>query len=246
MVFGSRMKTVLLLLGLAGWLGTLTPALPAAEKPHLVDAGTFVVLVKGQRIATETFHIEQSPTVNTASAEFKSESGEKAVQKAELQITPAGDLRKYEWRELSPGKSQIVVEPADQFLVERIVPEPPQRPVQQSFIMPLSTVILDDYFFSQREILAWRYLAQACGGKLENCRPARTQFGVLVPRQRLPLTASLAYVGVEKVMVNGTERELNRINLRLGDDPEWALYLDGSLKVIRIDIPAESTQVIRE
>ena len=246
MVRGSRRKTVLFLIALAGWLGALASALAAAEKAHPVDAGTFIVLVKGQRIATETFHIEQSPTVNTASAELKSESGEKAVQKAELQITPAGDLRKYEWRELSPGKSQIVVEPSDQFLVERIVPEAPQRPIQQSFILPLSTVILDDYFFSQREILAWRYLAQVCGGKLEHCRPARTQFGVLVPRQRLTLTATLAYVGPEKVTVNGSERELNRINLKLGDDPEWALYLDANLKLIRIDIPAESTQVIRE
>jgi hypothetical protein len=239
-------KTVVFFAVLLGWLGALAPALPAAEKPHTVDAGTFIVLVKGQRIATETFHIEQSATVNSASAEFKSESGEKAVQKAELQIAPTGDLRKYEWRELSPNKSQVVVEPSGEFLVERIIPDPPQRTIQQSFILPPSTVILDDYFFSQREILAWRYLAQVCGGKLEHCRPARTQFGVLVPRQRLTLTATLAYVGPEKVTVNGSERELNRINLKLGDDPEWALYLDANLKLIRIDIPAENTQVIRE
>jgi hypothetical protein len=246
MKLGSRAKTVLLSAAVVMWIGALAPALRGAEKPHLVDSGSFVVIVKGQRVATETFRIEQSATVNSASAELKVDVGDKMVQKAELQITPAGELRKYEWHELSPTKSQIVVEPTDQFLVERITPEPPQRMIQQSFILPLTTVILDDYFFSQREILAWRYLAQACGGKLEHCRPARTQFGVLVPRQRLTLTATLAYIGPEKVKVKGAELELNRINLKLADDPEWALYLDGNLKLIRVDIPAENTEVVRE
>jgi len=240
------LPTVLLSVVLTGGLFSSAYARPPAEKLQLIDAGSFAVFVDGQRIATETFRIEQGATVNSASAEFKAESGEKSVQKAEMQITPGGDLQRYEWHELSPTKAQIVVEPNDQFLVERLVPDPPQRPVQQSFLLPPSTVVLDDYFFSQRELLVWRYLSQACGNSLKQCHPGRTQFGVLVPRQRITLGATLEYVGPEKVNLKGTEHELNRINLKVGDDPDWVLYLDGDLKLVRIAVPAEKIEVVRE
>lgn len=216
------------------------------DKTQVVDAGSFVIMVNGQRVATETFHIDQSATGSTASSEVNSEQGEKTVQKTELQITPAGDLRRYEWHQLAPAKAQIVVEPADQFLVEHVVPEPPQHPVSQSFLLPASTTVLDDFFFSQREILAWRYLAQACGGKLQQCHPAPAQFGVLVPQQRSSLVVTLEYAGPEKVNLNGVERELNRLTLKVADEPDWLLYLDMNLKLVRIVIPAANTEVVRQ
>jgi len=216
-----------------------------AGKSQKVDAGTFAIFVNGQRVATETFQIEQGPTVNTVTSEFKMEQGDKAVQKMVLQITSNGDLRRYEWQELSPAKAQISVEPGNDLLLEKINSES-QKPTLQSFTLPPSTVVLDDYCFSQREVLAWRYLAVACGNKLDQCRPGKTQFGILVPRQRAALSATLEYVGPEKVTIGGSESELNRIKLRVADDPEWTLYLDGHLKLVKITIPEEKTEVVRQ
>jgi hypothetical protein len=218
-----------------------------ADKGKAVDSGTFSVYVAGQRVATETFQIVQGSSFSTTTSEFKSETPQgKSAQKAELQIAATGELRRYEWHELSPGKAQIVVEPSEQFLIEHIVPEAPDKPIEQPFVLPLSTMMLDDYFFSQREILAWRYLSQACSEGLKQCRPGKVQFGVLVPRQRAPLIATLEYAGVEKVNVRGVQQELNRVNLTISDDSEWALYLDGNMKLVRILIPNDKTEVVRD
>jgi hypothetical protein len=225
-----------------------TPLQAGKDKPseeQVVDSGTFVVMVRGQRSATESFRIVQGPAVSTATAEFRSETGDKVIQKAELQVTSSGELRRYEWRELSPGKEQIVVEPSDQVLVEQIVPDAPEKPVTQRFILPPTTMILDDYLFSHREVLAWRYLAQVCGSQLENCRPGAVQFIVLAPRRRLPALATLENAGPERVQINGKERQLNRLTLKIPEEADWVLYMDLNLKLIRITIPAEQTEIVR-
>jgi len=237
---------LLALFALSGFGGAALSARNTAEKPANVDAGSFGIFVRGQRVATETFRIQQGATVSTATSEFKMEQGEtKVAHRSELQITTAGDLRHYEWRELSPGKAQLVVEPSDSFLVERIIPNPPEKPIQRPFTLPASTMILDDYCFSHREILAWRYLAQVCGNNLAQCRPAPTQFGVLAPQQRSSLTVTIEYTGLQKVAIRGTEQQLSQFRLKI-DDVEWMLYLDGSLKLIRISIPTEETEIVRD
>jgi hypothetical protein len=217
-----------------------------SDDTKAVDSGSFAVLVKGQRVATETFHIVQGAAFSTVSSEFKGEMGDKAVQKAELQVTSAGELRRYEWRELSPRKEEIVVEPSEQYLIERIIPEAPERPVAQPFILPLTTMVLDDYFFSQREVLAWRYLAQSCGGELKQCRPGALQLGVLVPRRRMPLVVTIENAGPEKVKLNGIDLDLNRLTLKIPDEADWVLYLDLNFKLVRIVIPAEDTEIVRQ
>ena len=63
--------------------------------------------MNGHRIATETFSIQQNATGSVISSQFKTEEGtDKAVQSSELQLAPNGDIRKYEWKEISPGKAQ--------------------------------------------------------------------------------------------------------------------------------------------
>jgi hypothetical protein len=231
---------------LVACLGTTVAASNQPDKPHVVDSGAFAIFVNGQRAGVETFHIEQGPGFSTATSEFKATIGEKAVQKAELQITAAGDLQRYEWRELSPGKAHILVEPSDQFILEHVVPNPPARPVDQPFLLPPATMILDDYFFSHREILLWRYLAVACAGNLQKCQPGRTSFGILIPSQHVPEMATLEYGGAEKVQTSAGEHSYSRFTLKVGDDPEWALYMDENFKLVRIVIASAKTEVVRE
>jgi hypothetical protein len=227
-------------------LCTLVLAAKKNEK-ILVDSGTFGIFVNGTRVATETFQIKQEGDASLTLSEVKAEdAGGKLQQKSELQLASNGDLRRYTWRELSPGKAQEVVEPADQFLIEHITPNAPDKPYDHPYLLPASTMVLDDYFFSHREVLAWRYLAQSCGGSLANgCKLTKAQFGVVIPRQRTSSIVSMEYRGPETVSVRGTQRELDRFNL-VADGDDWVVYLDKQLKIVRILIPSANTEVVRD
>jgi len=54
-------------------------------------------------------------------------------------------------------------------------------------------------------------------------------------------------VGKEKVNVRGVQRELLRLNLT-GEDAVWALWVDDSdhFKLVRVEIPADNTEVVRD
>ncbi len=154
------------------WLLLISAAVaaPANDKEkdkgpagQTVDAGSFGVFMNGRRVATEKFSIQQDSTGSVATSEFKTEEGvDKAAQSSELQLTATGDLKKYEWKEISPGKAQAVIVPNDNLLVEHSTNNPQDKPEEHPFLLPISTSVLDDYFFVHREILAWKYLATGC------------------------------------------------------------------------------------
>ena len=54
-------------------------------------------------------------------------------------------------------------------------------------------------------------------------------------------------VGKEKVMVRGAQRDLLKLNLT-GENFEWNLWLDpqDQFKLIRVAIPADDTEVVRD
>jgi len=211
-----------------------------------VDSGSLGVYVSGKRVATETFRIEQGESFSTATSEFKTADGmAKARQESELQIGTNGELRRYTWRELAPGKSQITVEPSGEFLVEHVTPDPPEKPSDQTLLLSTSTSILDDYFFSQRELLMWRYMAQACGAQIQGCSLPSTIFGALIPSQRISVSVAVSYKGKEKVSIKGITQELDRFEVSVEGD-EWRVYLDSNMKMVRIVVPAENTEVLRD
>jgi hypothetical protein len=220
----------------------------AAKAAQIVDSGSFGIFVNGQRVATEKFQIEQRSGNSFATSELKlAEGGGKPAQTSEMELTSSGEILHYVWREINDNKAQESVEPANEFLVEHITPNPTAKTEDQPFLLPHSTAILDDYFFSHRQILVWRYLASGCvpkNGQVE-CNLGKTQYGVLVPRQRLSMMVILEFVGKEKVSLRGSERELNRINMS-AEGLDWAMWLDDSNRVIRIAVPGEKTEVIRD
>jgi hypothetical protein len=115
--------------------------------------------------------------------------------------------------------------------------------------MPSSSAILDNNFFIHREVLVWRYLAADCkqdGGNLR-CQQGPADFGTLVPQDRTSLSVRMELVGKEKVTIRGTERELLRLNLS-GENFAWSLWVDGQdqFKLIRVAIPADDTEVVRD
>jgi hypothetical protein len=211
-----------------------------------VDSGSFGVFIKGRRVGTETFSITQNANGSVIRSECKAEGAAgQAVQNSELQLTGAGEIRRYEWKEQSPGKAQSLVVPNDQFLTQRWSAGPEDKPQEQPYLLSPTTNILDDYFFVHREVLAWRYLGGACSREKEGLRCPKAQFGTMNPRQHSSAPASLEYLGHEKVSIHDAERDLNKLELK-SDSGSWQIWLDDQFMVLRISIPSEGTDVIRD
>jgi len=235
-------------------LALAAPALGADKKDkpektgEVVDSGSFGVFVGGKRVATEKFQVEKRDDGNLSTSELTVDDGnQKFSQTSELLLTPSGDLQRYNWKEKSPGKGETTVEPKDTFLMEYVSPGPGEKMQEVPFFTPRSTAILDDNFFTHRQLLTWRYLGTGCrlGIGQTNCRPPKMTFGAINPRQATFITVNLEYRGPEKVKLGETERELSRFDLT-GEGISWALWLDEKQKLVRILIPSENTEVLRD
>ena len=219
-----------------------------AKEGQMVDSGTLGVFLNGHRVATETFSVQQNSGGSVITSQFKTDEGEKSVQNSELQLTPNGEIRKYEWKELSPGRAQATVAPNNDFLMEHISKSPEEKPEEQPFLLPASTNIVDDYFFIHREVLIWRYLATACRqekGEIQCPAGQKTQFGALNPHQRSSMPLTVEFTGREKIAIRGSEQELNKFILR-SEGGDWTMWLDNHFKLQKILIPSDSTEVIRD
>ena len=247
-----KLRSVVLL-GIGSLLVGAAVAVQASKEPtgQTIDSGTLVVYVNGQRVADESFTIVQTANGSVINSQLREEgSGNKATQSSQMQLTAAGDLILYEWHELSPNKTELELLPKDQFLTERVTVNPGEKPTEQPFLLPTSTVVLDNNFFIHRELLAWRYLAQNCKsepGKPLQCTSGPTSFGAVVPQDRLSMRVSLEPVGREKVRIKGAQRELPRFTLKF-EGGEWTLWLDDQdhYKIVKISIPSEKTEVVRD
>jgi len=219
-----------------------------AAPAQAVDSGSFGIFVKGARVATETFSIQQEANSSVIKSQLKQTAGSDPVsQKSDLEMTTSGELIRYEWSQSSGGS--LTVFPNNEFLLEKITTASSSKPAEQPFLMPSSSAILDNNFFVHREVLVWRYLAAACkpeGGALK-CQQDPGDFGVLVPQDRTSMHVRMELVGKEKITVRGTDRELMRLNLK-GDDFDWALWVDEQdhFKLIRVAIAADNTEVVRD
>jgi len=250
--FATRMRPAAALILASG-----VAAFPAAraadkkEKPapaQIVDSGSFGVFINSRRVVTETFKIEQQNGASIIKSQLKETSGTDAAnQKSELNMTAEGELLRYEWSQASGGSLNVA--PSNDFLMERTTVSGNGKPAEQSFLMPSTTAILDNNFFVHREVLAWRYLAADCKPESGNmkCQQGPAPFGALVPQDHTSMSVRMELVGKEKITIRGVEHELLRLNLT-GEDFAWALWLDDhdQFKLIRVAIPADNTEVIRD
>jgi len=250
--FDCKIHTVLL----AMVCGTMLSAAWAGDKknqskpagPQTVDSGSFGIFVKGQRVATETFTVQQQASSSVIKAQLTETTGSDPVtQKSDLEMTPKGEIIRYQWSQSSGGS--LTVLPNNEFLLEKIMTSSSSKPAEQPFLMPNTSAILDNNFFIHREVLVWRYLAGSCkpeGGSMK-CQQDPGDFGVLIPQDRNSMHVRVELVGKEKVSVHGTDRDLMRLNLK-GDSFDWALWVDeqDQFKLIRVAIPADSTEVVRD
>lgn len=210
------------------------------------DSGSFGIFLNGKRIGTEKFNIEQRQDMNIATSEIRVDDGAvKATQTAEMQISPKGELHSYVWRATSPQKEESSVEAKDQLLVEHVIPAD-QKKIDVPHILPANTVILDDNFFSQRELLVLRYLATGCVWKQDKgrvCGPSH--FGILIPHQHAASEAVIDLVGQEKIAVKGQQVEVNKLKLET-DGTTWLLWVSDDFKILKMTVPATNVEVVRD
>jgi hypothetical protein len=223
---------------------------PKPASAQQVDSGSFGVFVRGQRVVTETFNVQQDNGVSIVKSKLK-ETGTSGTsgssgQKSELEMTTSGELLRYEWNDNS---GSLTVTPNNDFLLEKITTAASSKPAEKPFLMPSTSAILDNNFFVHREVLAWRYLAADCqtdSGNLK-CKQGPVEFGVLVPQDQASMPVRMELVGREKITIRGTERELLRLNLK-GEAFSWALWVDDKdqFKLMRVVIADDNTEVVRD
>lgn len=239
----NRKLVVLTLVCVA--LASVALAKDKTPASSFIDKGSFGVFVNGQRVATEHFTIKQTGDSSTTSSEINLGDG-KTQQTGELRLASNGDIIRYEWREQQPPKALATVEPNQGFLIERVT-GPDGKTNEQPFLLPASSVILDDFFFSHRQLLLWRYLAANCHQKPgeDGCTLAKAQFGVVIPRQRVSAMVSLEFAGREKVLLKGAEQELSKFSLK-AEGMDWSLWVNSEHKIMRIAIPESNTEILRD
>jgi len=220
---------------------------PKATGAQMVDSGSFGVFVKGQRVVTETFSVQQDNGISLVKSHLQETGSSTGVgQTSELQMTSSGELLRYEW---SDASGSLVVTPNNEFLLEKITTAASSKPAEQPFLMPNTSAIVDNNFFIHRELLAWRYLAADCHSENRSlkCQQGPVEFGVLVPQDRTSMRVRMELVGREKIPIRGTERELLRLNLK-GESFSWALWVDENdqFKLMRVLIVDDKTEVVRD
>jgi len=239
---------------MAAWgsLANATPMPKEKEKEHEgknIDSGSFGVFQNGHRVGTETFSIYETSNGSVIHSEFKTENAPTtAVQTSVMQLTASGDIRRYEWNELSPEKAESVVLPNDDFLTQKWRTGPQQKEQEQPYLLPASTSILDDYFFIHREVLAWKFLGAACKqekGQVQCPLKQRAQFGTMNPHQHSSAPLSAEFLGREKVSLKGGQQDLIKLELK-NDAGTWQLWLDDQFKVMRMSVVGENTEVDRD
>ena len=246
--------------GLLISLLALLLSLPASAAPaardkekepegKLVDSGSFGVFQKGHRVGTETFSIYQTSYGSIIRSEFKTENATTTdVQNSEMQLNAKGEIRRYEWKQVSPGSAQSTVLPNDEFLNQRWSTGAGEKEHEQPYLLPTSTAILDDYFFIHREVLAWKFLAMVCKqdkGQLQCVPKQRTQFGTLNPHQQSQSLMTAEFLGREKMTVKSGPQDLLKVELK-NDAGALDLWLDDQFKVQRISVVGENTIVDRD
>lgn len=234
----------------------LTVAVFAESKPAsnqaaaiVVDQGSFGIFQNGQRVATENFNIRQYPNSSITSSELRSEGTQstgKLQQSSELTLLPNGSLSRYEWRQLTPVRSTATVEPSNEFLTMHSVTD--GKASDLPFFLTPSAFILDDYFFSTREVLLWRYLASTdCKPRSsgDGCDLTKQRFAIIIPRRRISSEVFIELKGYEDTPVNGRPERLRHFVMHT-DGPDWHLWLDSNHKLLRISIPDTHTEILRQ
>lgn len=231
---------------IAAWVLWMTAAMSGKEQPkQMVDSGAFGIFANGQRVATETFSIEKLPSGESmVQSEVTAGSSN---QSSQMQMLSDGSLVRYDWHEVTPGKTALFVVPNNEFLKESVTENPGDKPAEQPFLLPKTTVILDNNFLVHRQLLAWKYLASSCTAEKDQAKCPPATFGALIPQEHLSTRVTMRTFGAESLAVHGVQKQLVKLGLKI-EDEEWALWVDPAdhFKLVRAARTGLPMEIVRD
>ena len=79
----------------------------------------------------------------------------------------------------------------------------------------------------------------------DGCDLIRVRFPVLVPRRNTSAEVYIEFKGYDDTPLNGRPQHLRHLVIQT-DGPDWHLWLDANLKLLRISIPDAHLEVLRQ
>jgi hypothetical protein len=236
----SRAEKILRASGLAAASAALAlaPALAAGprQKPSVAlasplaeDQGTFRILLHGKQVGSEQFRIAPAGSVWIARGVVDLELPGQPPERDDgrLELAPSGAPLHYDWIRETPDKRSLGVDFRGG-TVTLVLRKPGSAPLVQKFSFSRQPiVVLDNNMYHQYALLARLYDWQRGGPQ---------QFAVLIPQDELPGTVTLQAVAggpTKQLVVHTADLQVN-------------LYLDSSLRLIRLDVPGSGAAIVRE
>jgi hypothetical protein len=216
-------------LALLGLAGAASREQKAAAPSLAPDQGTFRILLNGNQVGSEQFRIAPSGPGWLAQDNLQLNLPGQPPERdaARLELHADGNPAHYEWIRAAPDKRSLGVDflAGAATLVLRKAGSPPF--VQRFSLPKLPAVVLDNNMYDHYAILARLY---------DWNRGGPQQFAVLIPQDEVPGTVTVQAVPGAKthlLVVHTTDLEVD-------------LYLDSSLRLVRLEVPGSGAEVVRE
>jgi len=207
----------------SGWAqGALAP----------VERGTFEILLGGQKIGTETYEIQSRETeIEVRGWVELSLNGQSLKQTTTLILSPAFQLRRYEWQQQAPKQTFARVQ-FDGTKASMEFPLTADTLDQREFLFETpDLVVLDNNVFHHYLFLLRRYDFSRGGPQ-----PVR----ILIPQEVLPALVTLEDKGEE----TQAGSRLRCLVMTSEDNQVW-LWLDENRQLVRLSVPQAKVEVVR-
>jgi len=226
---------VLLLCMIAfGLLASAAQKKAAAGSLFAPEKGKFNILLDGKSVGHEDFEIVASGGVWTAhgTSSIKPPQGASSTVSGTLTLQPDGVPMTYEWSSQAEKSNSAHVVFANG-VAKMALQLQDARPFEQdfSFSSPL-IVVLDNNLYHQYAVLARVY---------DWSKRGTQSFPVLIPQELTPGTITVDSAGA--ISAEGKSYEGLKV---ITNDLEIVLYLDGTHRLVRMEVPAAKVSVVRE
>ena len=188
-----------------------------------------------------------TPTPASPRRELHVEAGQPANldQSSELTLLPNGSLSRYEWKQLAPPHNSAIVEPKDQIPHHACVTD--GKSAEQPFFLtpePSSSTTISSppaksFSGATSPAPASRAPAEMAATSLA---PA---FPFSFPAAAPPPRSTSNSRDCDDTPLNGRPQHLRHFVMQT-DGPEWHLWLDPNHKLLRISIPDNNTEILRQ
>ncbi len=205
----------------------------AADRGLMEDKGRFRLLVDGQQVGTEEFHIAPDGTGWSARGKAELKAGAASAQvSAQLRLAAEGAPVTYECVTQSNRKDTVTVAFNGSVARMDLQTEGSQPFTQEMTFDTGPVIILDNNMYHHYAILARLYDWQAKGEQ---------SFAVLIPQDQVPGSITVKAGGPQEV--DGTRYEVLRVQT---SDLVVDLFLDPSRRLMRLTVADSKVEVVRD